>query len=122
MKMLRRVRPDDSATEYPSPQQIAGSGSSGQEQPNADWGEIKENMEPSEIDAVIGCLASFFVCFTGKNGSSKASFLNWKTLTLLVVVCIGMVTYHSYVHKDAMSHFKEWTPIKYVLHGACVHL
>ncbi|GMH35528.1 hypothetical protein BSKO_03396 [Bryopsis sp. KO-2023] len=121
--MLRRSRPDDSATEFPSPQQLAGSPeahgssevssqSSAPEHPYAWAGalEPKKSHEYSEIDAVIGCLAAVVNCCTGP----KAFRASWRCrmqmstlciLATLLVVGIGLYTYP----KDEGESW--WTPM-----------
>lgn len=104
MKMLRRTRPDDSATEYPSPQQLAGDPSANRGHDRI-WDD-KDGAESSEIDALIGCLATTVGCFFAPfmGGSTKSWCLSARTMTLLILVAVGgTMLYRSLDKEDAVD-------------------
>lgn len=107
MKMLRRSRPDDSATEYPSPHLIAGTNNSMMGGVNDEWGERKESQDSSEMDALIGCLASMLYCCIAPQ-QGPCSWFGSRMIWVLVLIVLGGFGVYSFMDRGEAASSRTW--------------
>lgn len=111
MKKFRRMHREDSAAEYPSPEEIAKwSPECGLSL--AELGGIKENVHATDV----GCWTFSLNSSIGfvRDGLLNLLELGWRGLALLTIIFIWVAAI-TYANNDVTRYFDRWFSAQYVL-------